>query len=106
MSSESPHSEWEQKILAGLRAELRAVARAEIRAAFDEALTSKKLPTLPRKYHDFKNAANHCGITEKALREAHCQGRGPKFFRPGGRDRVLFRTEDLDAWMVARDSNA
>ncbi len=101
MSNEAPHPEWVQTILDALNTR----ADAAIRTAFDEALRNGALPTVPRKYLSYDDAAHYLGMTPKALRCAVEQGASPRSHGPGDRKVVRFTVADLDAWMVARDSN-
>ncbi|MCZ8131508.1 MAG: helix-turn-helix domain-containing protein [Steroidobacteraceae bacterium] len=91
-----------QTILDALKAEL----PAHIRAAHEQAIKAGDLPVTPRKYLSYDEAAHYLGMTPKALRCAVEQGAGPRSHRPGDRKVVRFTVADLDAWMVARDSNA
>ena len=48
----------------------------------------------------WKDAAQHCGVPERYLRNQTRAGNGPKYLQPSTRT-ILFRTQDLDAWVAS-----
>lgn len=55
----------------------------------------------PTAYLSTPEAATYTGYAVGTLEKLRCLGGGPPFIRrPGGR-RILYRVEDLDAWLMA-----
>lgn len=53
-------------------------------------------PLLPR-----KAASAYCGLSEATMQRLHTEGGGPQAVHISKR-RVLYRREDLDAWIESR----
>jgi hypothetical protein len=47
-----------------------------------------------------RQAAERLGIPERSLESARGRGNGPPFYKIG--QRVVYDTDELDAWLVAR----
>ena len=52
------------------------------------------------KLKTWKDAAQHCGVPERYLRNQTKAGNGPKYLQPSTRT-ILFRTQDLDEWVAS-----
>lgn len=50
-------------------------------------------------YLTTEDVADICRTTPRAVREWRSRGRGPTFFKPGGR--VLYRAEEVERWVEA-----
>jgi predicted DNA-binding transcriptional regulator AlpA len=48
----------------------------------------------------WKDAAQHCGVSESWLRSQIKAGNGPKYLHPSPR-LILFREQDLNDWMAS-----
>ena len=55
----------------------------------------------PNSYVDTKVAAALCGTTASTLTKRRLSGQEPRYFRPAGLRRVLYRLGDLRAWIEA-----
>ena len=69
--------------------------------------TVRKAPAMvaadgPAEWLSKEQAAEHLKVKPRTLEDWRHRRRGPAFYRPGGdRGRVLYRVEDLDAYVAA-----
>ncbi len=54
-------------------------------------------------YLTTEDVADICRTTPRAVREWRSRGRGPAFFKPGGR--VLYKAEEVERWIEASNCN-
>lgn len=54
-------------------------------------------PLVSPRVFDAKNAASYVGVSQRFLDKARVHGGGPRFCKLGAR--VVYRPEDLDAWL-------
>lgn len=52
------------------------------------------------RYIRVREAAEYVGLSKSTLDKMRCFGGGPRFYKPN--KAVLYRTDDLDAWMQAK----
>ncbi len=52
-------------------------------------------------YVDTRRAARLTGLSPATLATLRVRGRGPRYHRPGGTRRVVYRVADLHEWMGA-----
>lgn len=51
-----------------------------------------------------EDAAAMIGVTKKTLQNWRTQGKGPAYLRTGTvHSRVIYRLDDLEAWLASRD---
>jgi hypothetical protein len=58
------------------------------------------LSTSEQRYKDASAAAIYTGLAAQTLAKLRCHGGGPPYIKAGRR--VVYRVDDLDAWMNAR----
>ncbi len=56
----------------------------------------------PRRWLDAEQAAQYLRLSPHTLEKLRRDGTGPRFFRLGGRRRVVYDIPDLDSWVVAQ----
>ena len=54
-----------------------------------------------RPYMTTAQAADYVSYAASTLEKLRCHGGGPAFLKPIGGRRVLYRIDDLDAWLLA-----
>jgi hypothetical protein len=50
-------------------------------------------------------AATFCGVSESFLNKARLAEKGPRFCRPAGCRRIVYRREDLERWLAGGTAN-
>lgn len=58
--------------------------------------------TVPLRWLDAEQAAQYLRISPHTLERFRIHGTGPRYFRLGGRRRIVYDIADLDSWVVAQ----
>lgn len=81
----------------GLSVPERYSPKEELLVSKEELLVSEvKVRTFPDGRLDAKNSALYIGLSEKTLATLRCNGKGPKFIKPG---RIFYFKSDIDEWL-------
>lgn len=59
----------------------------------------------PKSALSVTEAAAYCGVSESYLNKARLSQRGPRFCRPPGCRRIVYRREDLERWLADGAAN-
>lgn len=62
-------------------------------------------PAEPKTTLSVPEAAAYCGVSESFLNKARLTGKGPRFCRPPGCRRVVYRRKDLETWLTGGVAN-